>query len=237
MALSSCGDKQANPSSRREQSGAAAEADQKNHQWQQQFDAEHSLRLQVESRLHQQEAAKSWWQNAATLCALVAVTLLLSVPPLDPQPVMKAKNPPDTAPTLPPSTTVVPGNAQTPAIRRLLQPVALNVPQAERDLVLLSPVERVAEVLRFSLSRFEFWLSPSGSLRACVRLGLRVWCVLSIFSVLVAPVVTGLLTQTVTWTDLLGQAVHHLMLLPLGIGTFVLSAVGVLVVVRFLFRR
>ncbi len=151
---------------------------------------------------------------------------------------MRAKNPPDPAPELPASTTTVAADhSRALALRRLLQPVALNVPQVERGLVLLSPVERAAEVIRYSVARLEFWLSPGGSLRACLRLGLRISCVLSIFSVLVAPVVTSLLTQTVTWTDLLGQAVHHLMLLPLGIGTFVLSAAGVLVVFRFLFRR
>ena len=150
---------------------------------------------------------------------------------------MKAKNPPDAPPELLPSTTFASENAQIPAIRRLLQPVVLKVPQVERDLIVLSPVERAAEVLRFSLAQLEFWLSPGGSLRACLRLGLRIWCVLSIFSVVVAPVVTCLLTQAVTWTDLLAQVVHHLMLLPLGIGTFLLSATGVLFVFRFLFRR
>ena len=154
---------------------------------------------------------------------------------------MKAKNPSDAAlaavPELPAPATLAAGNAQPPALRRLLEPVALTRPQVERELVVLSPVERAAEVLRFSLARLEFWLSPGGSLRACLRLGLWTWCVLSIVSVLVAPVVTSLLNQAVTWTDLLAQTVHHLMLLPLGIGTFLLSATGVLVVFRFLFRR
>ena len=57
---------------------AVESAEQENRHWQQQFDAEVHLRLQVESRLNgQQEAASSRWQNTATLLAVLAVVPLL----------------------------------------------------------------------------------------------------------------------------------------------------------------
>ena len=67
--------------------------------------------------------------------------------------------------------------------------------------------------------------------------GLWIWCVAGLFGVFVAPAVTCLLTEAVTWSDLLTQVIRNLMLLPLGIGTFLLSLAGVLFVFRFLFRR
>lgn len=149
---------------------------------------------------------------------------------------MKAKNP--EVPSEP--TALTPGEA-APAVAyqksRLLCPVALNAPRLDRDLPALPAIERSAEVLRFSLARLEYWLSPGGSLRACLRLGLWIWCVAGLFGVFVAPAVTCLLTEAVTWSNLLTQLIHNLMLLPLGIGTFLLSLAGVLFVFRFLFRR
>ena len=91
--------------------------------------------------------------------------------------------------------------------------------------------------MRFALVRLEYWLSPGGHLRECLRLGLWLWCVLSMVGVFVAPALTSLLTQATTWTGLLAQLVHNLMLLPLGIGAFLLSMAGVLLVFRVLSRR
>ena len=119
----------------------------------------------------------------------------------------------------------------------LWRPVPIKRPGLDRDLPALPTVERSAEVLRFSVARLEYWLSPGGSLRACLRLGLWVWCVAGIFGVLVAPAITCLLTEAVTWSDLLAQFIHNLMLLPLGIGTLLLSLAGLFFIYRFLFRR
>ena len=62
--------------SRQEQTTAADKANQKNRLLQQQFEAEHTLRVQAETQLGYQTEAKTWWQTAATLFAVSAVVLL-----------------------------------------------------------------------------------------------------------------------------------------------------------------
>ena len=78
--LSACNDEPAdtssNQSSRQAQSSAIDKASQQSRRWQQQFEAEHVLRVQDEAKLSHQEAARSWWQNTATVLAIVAVVLL-----------------------------------------------------------------------------------------------------------------------------------------------------------------
>lgn len=153
---------------------------------------------------------------------------------------MKAKKPenlPQT--TLPSSEEQSDLPIASPGIttRRPSRATPLALPQPPLGLTRLRPLERSTETLQFSVARFEFWLSPDGRLRECLRLGLWLWCVLSMIGVFVAPAVTYLLTQATTWTGLLAQIVHNLMLLPLGIGTFLLSLAGLLLVWRVLFLR
>ncbi len=110
-------------------------------------------------------------------------------------------------------------------------------PRVARDLSKLPALERAAEVLRFSAARLEHWLSPGGGLRSALRRGLLFWCLLAIAVLLVAPMVTLLLGQLVAWTGLLAFAVHQLMLLPLGVGVFLLGCKGALLLWRRLFGR
>ena len=153
---------------------------------------------------------------------------------------MKATTPDPTPPTTLLSSVEQPdllGEADHKITRRFLRAAPLAIPQPPLGLTRLRPLERSTETLRFSVARFEFWLSPGGHLRECLRLGLWLWCVLTMIGVFVAPAVTYLLTQATTWTGLLARIVHNLMLLPLGIGTFLLSLAGLLLVWRVLFRR
>lgn len=80
LLLSACNDEPVessfNQSSRRDKSAAVEKASQQSRQWQQQFEAEHTLRVQAETQLNHQTQAKSWWQTAATLLAIAAVVLL-----------------------------------------------------------------------------------------------------------------------------------------------------------------
>ena len=78
--LAACNDEPADSSSsqssRQQQSSTVERASQQSRRWQQQFEAEHALRIQVETHLSHEEAARSWWQNTATVLAIVAVVLL-----------------------------------------------------------------------------------------------------------------------------------------------------------------
>lgn len=114
---------------------------------------------------------------------------------------------------------------------------AVPRPHVERNLTSLSALERAAEVLRFSAARLEHWLSPGGGLRAALRRGLLLWCLLVIVGLLIGPMVTLVLGQVVVWTGLLAFAIQQLMVLPLGIAVFLLGVKGVILLWRRLFGR
>ena len=72
-------------------------------------------------------------------------------------------------------------------LRRLWKQEPLDRPTANLELTPDSWVERGAEVLGWSLARFEYWLSASGWLRAWLRLNLFLSVLLMIAGVLLLP--------------------------------------------------
>lgn len=82
-------------------------------------------------------------------------------------------------------------------------PRCLQPPQVDPALTELHPVVRVAEVLRYSLTKFEYWLSPGGYVREVARLSLLLAVILGFPALLVAPLATLLLVQVAAWTDLI----------------------------------
>ena len=95
------------------------------------------------------------------------------------------------------------------------QPVPLQVPMVDIDLPYLSAIERSAEVLRYTCSRLEYWLSPQGMLREWLRFNLRIACVLVVPALVVAPLVTLALGQFRAWVDLIVSTTSNLVLFPL----------------------
>ena len=82
-------------------------------------------------------------------------------------------------------------------------PRCLQRPQVDPALTELHPVVRVAEVLRYSLTKFEYWLSPGGHVREVARLSILLAVVLGFPVLMVVPLVTLLLVQVAGWTDLI----------------------------------
>jgi len=82
-------------------------------------------------------------------------------------------------------------------------PRHLPIPQVDPELTELHPVVRVAEVLRYSTSRFEYWLSPGGHVREVARLSILVAVLLGFPVLMVLPLVTLLLVEVAGWTDLI----------------------------------
>ena len=82
-------------------------------------------------------------------------------------------------------------------------PQCLQCPQVDPALTELHPVVRVAEVLRYSLTKFEYWLSPRGHVREVARLSILLAVVLGFPVLMVLPLVTLLLVQVAGWTDLI----------------------------------
>ena len=91
------------------------------------------------------------------------------------------------------------------------QPKPVERPQIDRSLVSLPPIQRSAEVLRYSLLKAEHWLSPNGRLRAWMKLNILAALFIGIPALIVVPILTYLLGQFVTWMLFLAQAARNLL--------------------------
>jgi len=95
-------------------------------------------------------------------------------------------------------------------LRRLWKQEALDRPTADLELTPDSWVERGAEVLGWSLARFEYWLSASGWLRAWLRLNLFLSVLLMIAGVLLLPPAERVLRQLAQSSHWVAAVVHDL---------------------------
>ena len=121
-------------------------------------------------------------------------------------------------------------------LRAAAQPVPLRQPQIDSGLTALSPLERSVEVIRYSLYRLEFWLSPRGHLRAWFRLNLLVALLMAVPMVLVAPLLTYCFSTAAAWSQyLLATAVNILLTLVVAVGIAVIL-ITTLCVIRRLIR-
>jgi hypothetical protein len=83
-------------------------------------------------------------------------------------------------------------------------------PAVDRDLERLSFVERVAEVLRYSILRLEYSLSATGELRAWFKGSLSLALLLAIPAVLIMPVLTLIFGTFVTWSSFFATIAENL---------------------------
>src|SRR5438445_9004202 len=90
----------------------------------------------------------------------------------------------------------------------------LNAPRVDPKLTSLTPLERAAEVLRYSVLRAEYWLSPEGAMRQRVRFALRLWTYV-IIAVLITPGITSLLQHITGWTAMSAEIVRNIAEIPL----------------------
>ena len=118
------------------------------------------------------------------------------------------QQPPRQVPTVP--TTTWAKQVRQIVIHRW-QPEPLPEPEVDHDLPQLSAIERSAEVISYTCRRFEYWLSPQGTLREWIKFNLR----LAIG--LVAPLVTLALKQFNVWIDLITRTTSNLVLVPLSV--------------------
>lgn len=120
---------------------------------------------------------------------------------------------------------------------RALQPVPIDQPTVDPKLTQLGSIERAGEVLRFSVRRFEYWLSPRGTLREWVRLNLKLALFLGIATLVLTPVLTMLFRSVASLTTILIDIAKNLVLLPAWIGTALLIIAGVGLLWRLIFGR
>jgi hypothetical protein len=90
------------------------------------------------------------------------------------------------------------------------RPIPIEPPQVDQDETRLPPIERSAEVIRYSLLKMEYWISPNGRLREWLRFNLAVAFIIGIPALLIVPIVTLLLGSVVTWADSLAMAAWNL---------------------------
>ena len=89
-------------------------------------------------------------------------------------------------------------------------PRCLSPPTVDPALTELHPVVRSAEVLRYSIAKFEYWISPGGHVREVLRLSSLLAALLGIPALMVMPLVTLLLTQVLIGLDLIVEIVINL---------------------------
>ncbi len=77
--------------------------------------------------------------------------------------------------------------------RKALSATPVPLPVIDPELTSYPAIERSAEVIRYSTARAEYWLSPGGTLRAVLRLSLKIALLLGMPVLIVGPVVLLLL--------------------------------------------
>ena len=112
----------------------------------------------------------------------------------------------------------------------------LNAPRVDPKLTNLTPLERAAEVLRYSVLRAEYWLSPDGVMRRRVRLAVRIWVYVAV-AALIVPMIESLIQHITGWTAMSAEIVRNIVQIPLGLGKFLLACFALLLLFRLLFRR
>lgn len=112
---------------------------------------------------------------------------------------------------------------------RLWDASPLLQPRLDPDLCQLPAIARGVEVITYSIASFEFWLSPSGWLRAWIRLNLLLTIVLAVSSITVIPVINTVLIEVTGWTAMtdfmvgnITQAVRNLPPIGLAVGALLL---------------
>jgi hypothetical protein len=112
----------------------------------------------------------------------------------------------------------------------------LNPPRIDPEFTKLNLLQRAAEVLRYSVLRAEYWLSPDGVMRRRVRLAVRLW-IYVMMAALIAPSITGLIQHVTGWSAMSAEIVQNIVQIPLGLGKFLLACFALVILFRLLFRR
>jgi hypothetical protein len=123
--------------------------------------------------------------------------------------------------------------AKTPGPSELTQ---LTPPRVDPRLIKLTPLERAAEVIRYSFLRAEYWLSPDGVMRRRIRFAVRLWAYVMI-AALIAPGITAVIQHVTGWTAMSAEIVQNIAEIPLGLCKFLLACFAVVILFRLLFRR
>jgi hypothetical protein len=104
------------------------------------------------------------------------------------------------------------------------KPKPMERPRVNRSFVKMGPLERAAEVMRYSALKTEHWLSPNGRLREWMRLNILAALFIGIPALIIVPNLTFLLGQFATWMLFMAQAARNLVI----IAGYLLAAVAMI---------
>lgn len=128
---------------------------------------------------------------------------------------------------------------QPPAqgFRQKIGGTEIPAPRVDPQLVRLSVIERLAEVLLYTLRRAEHWLSPGGTLRALLRLSLKLALLTGIPACIIGPVVLLLLEGAAAASASLVTIAANLAALSISLITAVLGGAVLTALVRTFLRK
>ena len=141
------------------------------------------------------------------------------------------------AATPPPGRIVLATQALAHGFRQMIGAQAIPAPRVDPQLVRLSVIERSAEVVHYTLWRAEHWLSPGGTLRAVLRLSLKLALLIGIPVLTVGPVVLLLIEGVAAASASLVTIAGNLAALSISLITAVLGFAVLTALVRTFLRR
>ena len=126
-------------------------------------------------------------------------------------------------------------------IRQHWHPAQVSKPTVDPELAQLNHVQLSVEVFRHSALSAEWFLCPSGTLREWLRLNIVAALIIGIPAVVIVPIVTYLLGQFVTWTELLVRIAKNLAIFPvlavIAVAIITGSIYGARIILRLLLKR
>ena len=116
------------------------------------------------------------------------------------------------------------------------EPKAVEPPTVDPEIGNLSPIQRSAESIRYSVLSAEFWLSPDGQVREWLRHNGKLALLIGIPVFLILPIVTFALWQVACWLGMLVSIAGHLILFPILALVALLAIILVINLVKELIR-
>ena len=133
------------------------------------------------------------------------------------------------------------GSAGPGRLRRIVNqsvvPIQLDRPALHPRFSKFGPIRRSADLLRYSVLKAEYWLSPAGALREWIRLNVKLWLIVGIPTLLLTPLITMLFASAERWSALMARIFINLAHVPAWLGTGILGITTILFLLRLLFGR
>ena len=122
-------------------------------------------------------------------------------------------------------------------VRHMLGAKPIRRPIVDPELTRRAPIERAAEVVRYSIARAEYWLSPGGTLRSILRFCIKAALLIGLPAIIVGPVVLLLLEGALAASASLAAIAANLAALSISLITAVIGFAVLIALIRIFLRR